>query len=156
MHTLGKRATRKGSRVRIPPPPPDLETKEVPMSAVYFLYMNQFMLRNVLGWGFALWLIGYLLGFVFYAFVPPEQIGWYVMPLGIVLTLYVLTKWVPLATLRNALVLGLGWSIIAVVCDYVGIVMLLNPADGYYKLDVYLYYLLTLLLPLAIYLFRRR
>ncbi len=124
--------------------------------AVYLLYMNQFMLRNVLGWGFALWIIGYLLGFVFYAFVPPGQIGWYVMPLGVAFTLYVLKKWIALTTLRDALVLGMGWSIIAIVCDYIGIVMLLNPTDGYYKLDVYLYYLFTLVLPIAVYLLRKQ
>ncbi len=118
--------------------------------------MNQFMLRNVLGWGFALWIIGYLLGFVFYAFVPPGQIGWYVMPLGVAFTLYVLKKWIALTTLRDALVLGMGWSIIAIVCDYIGIVMLLNPTDGYYKLDVYLYYLFTLVLPIAVYLLRKQ
>jgi hypothetical protein len=28
-------------------------------------------------------------------------------------------------------------------------VKLLNPADGYYKFDVYLYYLIALVLPMA-------
>lgn len=77
------------------------------------------------------------------------------MPLGIAVTLYVLTKHVAMQSWRDALTLGIGWSIIAMVCDYVGIVMLLNPADGYYKIDVYLYYLLTLLIPVVVYAFRR-
>lgn len=125
------------------------------LRAYTYEHMNQFMLRSVLGWGFALWLIGYVLGFVLYAFVPPAQIGWYVMPLGIAVTLYVLVKKVAMQSWRDALTLGIGWSIIAMVCDYVGIVMLLNPADGYYKTDVYLYYLLTLLIPVAVYASRR-
>ena len=39
----------------------------------------------------------------------------------------------------------------AIVLDYLLIVKALNPADGYYKLDVYLYYALTFILPLAAY-----
>ena len=109
--------------------------------------MNSFFMRDVLGYGFVLWLIGYVLGFVFYAFVPPAEIGWYVMPLGIAITLYVLWNYIRMQLMRDALTIGIGWSVIAIVCDYLFIVLLLNPVDGYYKLDVYLYYLLTLVLP---------
>lgn len=38
----------------------------------------------------------------------------------------------------------------AVVCDYFFLVKLFKPADGYYKLDVYMYYFLTLTFPLII------
>jgi hypothetical protein len=41
-------------------------------------------------------------------------------------------------------------TVIAIVFDYVFLVKVLNPADGYYKLDVYLYYVFTLILPLII------
>lgn len=111
---------------------------------------KNFFLRQVLGWGFLLWLIGYLLGFVFFAFVPAALIGWYVMPFGIVITCVVLWKWIRLDSMRDTILLGIGWSGIAAVCDYLFLVTLLNPPDGYYKLDVYLYYLLTLLLPLIV------
>ena len=40
--------------------------------------------------------------------------------------------------------------LIAVICDYFFLVKAFNPADGYYKLDVYLYYGLTFILPLAV------
>ena len=36
----------------------------------------------------------------------------------------------------------------AVVFDYLFIVKTLNPSDGYYKLDVYLYYVFTFIIPL--------
>ena len=52
------------------------------------------ILLNTIFWGFVLWLFGYILGFVFFAFVPKEMIGWFVMPLGIVATLFVLLKWI--------------------------------------------------------------
>ncbi|MGE5624192.1 MAG: hypothetical protein ACM3ZT_01435 [Bacillota bacterium] len=40
------------------------------------------------------------------------------------------------------------WTALAVALDYLLIVKLLKPTDGYYKPDVYLYYALTFLLPL--------
>lgn len=104
-------------------------------------------LRNILAWGLGLWLFGYLLGFVFYAFVPPAQIGWWVMPLGIAATCLALWRYVRVENFADAARIGLGWAVIAIVCDYLFLVKLLNPPDGYYKLDVYLYYALTLLLP---------
>lgn len=42
------------------------------------------------------------------------------------------------------------WTLIAVVLDYVFIVKAFKPADGYYKPDVYLYYVLTFILPLLV------
>lgn len=106
-------------------------------------------MRNGLGWGFALWLFGYLLGLAFYAVVPPDLIGWYVMPFGIAATCLVLWKWVRFVSMRDALLLGMVWCAIAIIGDYLFIVKLLDPPDSYYKPDIYLYYLLTLALPLA-------
>jgi hypothetical protein len=37
--------------------------------------MTNHLLRNSLGWGFELWLIGYILGFVFFFIVPPAYVG---------------------------------------------------------------------------------
>ncbi len=111
--------------------------------------MKRFLIRDVLGWGFLLWFIGYLLGFLFYAFVPTALIGWYVTPIGIAMTCLVLWKWVRVDAMRDAVLLGVGWCIVAIVLDYFLIVKLLDPPDGYYKLDVFLYYLLTFSLPVA-------
>jgi hypothetical protein len=110
--------------------------------------MTTFIVRDVIGWGVGLWLFGYILGFVFYGLLPPALIGWYVMPLGIAATVLALWRWVTPTSWPEAAMLGLGWCVIAIVLDYLGIVTLLNPPDGYYKLDVYVYYLITLLLPL--------
>src|ERR1035437_2837040 len=80
---------------------------------------------------------------------PPAFIGWFVMPIGIGLTCIVLWKWVQVDSIRDSLLLGIGWSAIAMAFDYFFIVKLLNPPDGYYKFDVYLYYLITFALPVA-------
>jgi hypothetical protein len=84
-----------------------------------------------------------------------DGLGWYVMPLGIALTCLVLWKRVRVAGFGEAILIGVVWTVIAIICDYFFLVKLLNPPDGYYKLDVYLYYLLTLILPIAAAMLRR-
>lgn len=112
--------------------------------------MSKQLLINMFGWGFGLWLFGYVLGIILFAVVPPEMLGWVITPFGVAATLWVLFKKVKLSLLSQYALMSVGWLVIAVVCDYVFLVQLLKPADGYYKLDVYLYYLLTLVLPMAV------
>jgi len=116
--------------------------------------MNMQLLKDGLLWGFALWLIGYLLGFLFFAFVPASLIGWFIMPIGIAVTVWVLLRRIKGGSLSYYFSLGVVWTVLAIVLDYFLLVQLLKPADGYYKLDVYLYYLLTFTLPLLVYWFR--
>jgi hypothetical protein len=108
------------------------------------------LLKDSFGWGFVLWLIGYVLGIVLFFVLPPSLIGWVIMPVGLVVTLWVLMRRVKVNLLRHLLILAGVWTLIAVVFDYVFIVKAFNPADGYYKLDVYLYYVLTFTTPLAV------
>lgn len=108
----------------------------------------QALLKDGLGWGFALWLVGYVLGIVFFFVIPIALIGWVVAPIGAVLTLLVLARHVQRGTLGRYAIVAVAWTVIAVVFDYLFIVQLLQPDDGYYKLDVYLYYALTFILPL--------
>ena len=104
---------------------------------------------NTVMWGFILWLFGYILGFVFFAIAPRDMIGWYVMPFGIAATLWVLIKMIKREEFKCYIGLGVIWTIIAVVLDYFFIVKMLKSPD-YYKLDVYLYYMLTFVLPVAV------
>jgi len=112
--------------------------------------MTKQFLKDSLGWGVVLWLIGYILGFVFFALVPADLIGWYIMPFGIVITLLVLFKFIKSNNLQYYLKVGFIWTLTAVVFDYIFLVQLLKPVDGYYKLDVYIYYGLTFILPLLV------
>jgi len=112
--------------------------------------MNTRFLNDTLGWGIVLWLVGYVLGMVLFAFVPPSAIGWIILPIGIAVTLWVLLRRVAHESLQHYVTLAAAWTAIAVVFDYLFIVKALHPADGYYKLDVYVYYVLTLLLPLVV------
>lgn len=108
------------------------------------------LLKTSLLWGFLLWLIGYILGIVFFFFIPPNLLGWIIMPIGIIITLLVLIKKIKSQSFGYYFKLAIVWTIIVIVFDYLFLVLLFKPADGYYKLDVYLYYLLTFLLPLLV------
>ena len=112
--------------------------------------MNKQLLKDSLGWGFVLWLIGYILGIILFFVLPPSLIGWFILPVGLIITLWVLLNKVKGDKLQYYLILAAVWTVIAVILDYFFIVKMLNPADGYYKLDVYLYYALTLITPLVI------
>ena len=112
--------------------------------------MNRQLLMDSLGWGVLLWLIGYILGIIFFFVMSASLIGWVVMPIGIIITLWVLWKRIKSSLFQHYLVLAIVWTLIAIGLDYIFIIKMLHPADGYYKLDVYLYYGLTFLLPLLI------
>jgi hypothetical protein len=105
--------------------------------------------KDAFGWGSALWLIGYILGIIFFAFVPANLIGWVIMPIGLAITLLVLFKKINSNSFRYYLLLALVWTLLAIILDYFLLVKVFKPVDGYYKLDVYLYYILTFVLPLA-------
>lgn len=111
--------------------------------------MGRKLLVDAFGWGFALWLIGYLLGIVLFFIVPPEILGWVIMPIGAVITSFVLMKKVEAGPISRYAAISIVWTLMAVALDYVFIVMLLNPAGGYYKPDVLAYYALTFIMPLA-------
>ena len=109
-----------------------------------------FLFKEALGWGILLWLVGYVLGIVLFFIVPPLMIGWVIMPIGVLLTLWVLLKKFQQRTFNYYLLFAVAWTLIAIVFDYFFLVKLFKPADGYYKLDVYIYYLLTFTLPLIV------
>ncbi len=107
---------------------------------------KQIILSNIF-WGVILWLFGYILGIVFFFFVPQEQIGFYILPLGTALTLWVLFKKIQRDEFGCYIGVGVFWTLIAIALDYLFIVKLFKSAD-YYKPDVYLYYALTFILPI--------
>lgn len=109
---------------------------------------KQKILSNVF-WGFILWLFGYILGIIFFAFVPKELIGYYILPLGIALMLWVLFKKIHRDEFMCYFGIGLFWTVIAIVLDYLFIVLLFNSTD-YYKMDIYIYYALTFIIPIAV------
>ena len=112
--------------------------------------MDKQFYKDSFGWGFILWLIGYALGMVLFFIVPSATIGWVIMPFGVAISLWVLFKKIKSESFNHYLWLGAIWTLVAILFDYFFIVKALHPADGYYKLDVYLYYILTFVLPLIV------
>ena len=110
--------------------------------------MDRQLARDALGWGLVLWAIGYVFGIAFFFVLPLSLIGWAILPVGTVITFWVLFAKVKAGAFRYYILLALVWTAIAVGFDYLFIVRALNPADGYYKPDVFLYYALTFLYPL--------
>ena len=104
-------------------------------------------LRDMLYFGVGLWFFGYVLGFIFYGFVPVEYIGWFILPIATAVTVCVFWYYIRGGSLTYYFGIGLAWTAIAVLFDYLFIVLLLAPADGYYKFDVFLNYSLMLTLP---------
>jgi hypothetical protein len=112
--------------------------------------MKRHFIKDAFLWGFVLWLIGYVLGIVLFAVISPALLGWVIMPIGTLITLWVLLKKVNTNSFQYYVLMAVVWVLIAVVCDYIFLVKVFKPVDGYYKLDVYLYYALTLALPLFV------
>lgn len=113
------------------------------------MFKKRFM--DTVGWGVILWLIGYGLGMVFFVLVPTYMIGWFVLPIGIPITIYVALK-----RLKNSsehalyyLTVAITWVLIATIFDYLFIVKAFD-VPHYYDLDVFIYYILTFLIPLFI------
>lgn len=111
--------------------------------------MTKQFLKDAFGWGFILWLIGYALGMMLFAVVPVSLIGWVIMPIGTAITLWVLFKKIKADQFVYFVKLAAVWVLIAVIFDYFFLVKAFKVA-GYYKPSIYLYYALTILLPLFV------
>lgn len=109
------------------------------------------MLVDSLGLGLALWLAGYLSSLALFFVLPKGLLGWVLFAVFTPVTIYVAY----LRFRRRGLSLGYllfvaaTWTAIAVLFDYLFIVQLFKSQD-YYAADVFLYYAVTFLIPLAI------
>ena len=109
------------------------------------------ILLDTLGLGFCLWLAGYLASFVLFFIVPKDVLGWILFAVFAPVTVLV-AYWRFHKTalpFRYFFKVAAAWTLIAVAFDYLFIVLLLNAA-GYYKLDVFVYYTTTFLIPVAV------
>ncbi len=122
---------------------------------IYFV-VNKPLFKDTLIWGFLLWFVGYILGIVLFTLVPPPFLGWVIMPFGISITLWVLIKKIKRHSFNYYLSLAITWTLLAIIFDYFFLVKIYKPADGYYKLDVYLYYILTFILPLIVWWIKKK
>jgi hypothetical protein len=108
-------------------------------------------LIDTFGLGFVIWLVGFVASIILWGFVSHDILGWVLFLIFIPLMLYL-----PYMRFRERkerlsyyLIVGLVWLLVAVVFDYIFIVKLFNSQD-YYKLDVFVYYAVTFLMPLIV------
>ena len=121
-------------------------------------YMMQWI-KDTAGLGTALWLIGYLASLMLF-FTPYAGImGWILLAVFTPVT-FVITWWwfarQEIHILQYYAGVGLVWMLIAIVLDYLFIVILFNAT--YYEPDVFVYYAVTFLIPpgVGLYLARTR
>ncbi|NTU46510.1 hypothetical protein HGA88_02695 [Candidatus Roizmanbacteria bacterium] len=107
-------------------------------------------IKNTLLWGVVLWFIGYVAGMVLFFIVPKDLIGIVITPFATLVTMWVLLDKIKRPELKCYFGLGFVWSVMAILLDYIFIVTLLKTGTAYYKPDVFLYYALTLALPIAV------
>jgi hypothetical protein len=118
----------------------------------------QQILKDAAGPGTFFWLIGYLAGILLFFTPLKASIGWVMLvtftPFTIVVTWWWFLQREGL-TLRYYAEVGAAWALIAIVLDYLFIVLLFGAA-GYYAPHVLLYYALMFLIPVGIGAYRGR
>jgi cation transport ATPase len=108
-------------------------------------------LTDAAGLGFAFWLIGYILGILLF-FTPLGGImGWVLFVCLTPVMAAVTYQWffyrgLPMAYFAK---IAVAWTAIAIVSDYLFIVLLFHPA-AYYQPDVFVYYAVMFLLPIGV------
>ncbi|HET6581198.1 MAG TPA: hypothetical protein VFG36_04885 [Methanoregula sp.] len=115
-------------------------------------------IKDTAGLGIALWLIGYLASLVLFFTPYAATMGWILTAIFTPVTIAITWWWfrkrghLPLQYYAGV---GVAWVLIAVVFDFLFIVMLFG-ATTYYQPDVFLYYALTFLIPVGVGLYLNR
>ena len=112
--------------------------------------------KDTAGLGIVLWLLGYLASMVLF-FTPFAGImGWIITAVFTPVTVAIAWWWFRARRLPLAyyVKVGAAWTLIAVVFDYLFIVLLLQAE--YYRPDVFVYYALTFLIPVGVGLYLAR
>ena len=113
---------------------------------------TQQTLKDAAGLGIFFWLVGYLAGMLLFFTPFKDSMGWIITAIFTPFTILVTWWW-----FRNRGYLsreyyagvGVAWALIAVVLDYLFIVMLFG-STAYYSLHIYVYYALMFLIPVGV------
>jgi hypothetical protein len=107
-------------------------------------------IKDTIGLGIMLWLIGYLVSVVLFFSPFAGIMGWIISAVFTPVTIAITWWWFRARNLPLTYYAGVGmaWTVIAVVFDYLFIVQLFQAT--YYGPDVFLYYALTFLIPVCV------
>ena len=120
----------------------------------YTSHMKQWV-KDTVGLGTGLWLFGYLASLVLFFSPFSGTMGWIITAVFTPVTIAITWWWFRARDLPLGYYAGVGvvWTVIAIVLDYLFIVQLFR-AD-YYGPDVFVYYALTFLIPVGVGLYLR-
>ncbi|MFH1249106.1 MAG: hypothetical protein V1660_03050 [archaeon] len=113
-------------------------------------------LIDILVFGILLWLMGYIASIILYLFVPNNLLGWILCIIFTPITFLIahLRFKNRKQPMKYYIGVAVFWTLIAITFDYLFIVKLFNPVN-YYKSDVFVYYIITFLIPIIISLSKR-
>jgi|SRR3972149_452403 len=105
---------------------------------------------DTFGCGFLLWLVGFGISMMLFLAIPITLLGWIVLVVMVPATAFLAVKrlWNSKEKKSYYYNVGIVWALIAILMDYIFLVKGFNVQD-YYKLDVYIYYFLNFLIPVA-------
>lgn len=107
--------------------------------------------------GTALWLIGYIASLVLFVSPYASIMGWILLAVFTPVTMVIVYWWfrkrehIPMKYYAG---IGMVWVLIAIVLDYLFIVVLFQAT--YYGIDVFVYYAVTFVIPVGVGLFLNR
>jgi hypothetical protein len=108
-------------------------------------------LKDTAGLGTVLWVIGYLASLVLFFSPYAGVMGWILLAIFTPVTIAIVWWWFrkrERLLLRYYAGVGVAWVLIAIVLDYLFIVVLFQA--NYYGIDVFVYYAVTFLIPVGI------
>ena len=108
-------------------------------------------IKDTVGLGTALWLIGYLASLVLFFSSYAVVMGWILLVIFTPVTIAITYLWFRRRehlSLKYFSEVGVAWVLIAVVLDYLFIVLIFQAT--YYGPDVFVYYAVTFLIPVGI------
>ena len=113
-------------------------------------------IKDTLGLGSLLWLIGYLMSLVLFFSPFSAVMGWIITAVFTPVTIVITWWWFRERDLAITYFIRVGaiWAALAVVLDYLFIVRLFQAI--YYGPDVFVYYALTFLIPVGVGLYLTR
>jgi nicotinamide riboside transporter PnuC len=107
-------------------------------------------ITDMIGLGTGFWLLGYILSIVLFFSPYARSMGWILLSICTPVTLAITWWWFRARDHPRGyyLKVGVAWTILAIVLDFLFIVVLLQAT--YYGADVFVYYVLTFLIPVGV------
>ena len=113
--------------------------------------------KDTVGLGIVLWLMGYITSLVLFFTSVAGMMGWILIGTFTPITVAIAWWWFKdreRLSLQYYAGVGIAWALIAIVLDYLFIVLLFQAT--YYGIDVFVYYAVTFLIPLGVGVFLNR